>query len=71
MLDVEDRLEKLARDPDIVWGAEAIGKVLGLRKRQAHHFLATGKINAARKVGGAWCASRRELLRQFVPSEAA
>lgn len=53
-----------ARDLDLIWGAEAIGKAVGLSERQAKHILSQGEI-PGRKVGGRWVASRRKLREHF------
>jgi hypothetical protein len=52
---------------EIVWGADAIGRVIGRNARQTHHLLNAEppQITSARKVGGLWCASRVALLREF------
>lgn len=49
---------------DLIWGAEAIGKVLGVTPRQAFHMLEKGQL-PARKSGGKWVASRRRLQEHF------
>jgi hypothetical protein len=54
-------LDAILEDPDIIWGADAVGKVINRTKRQAHYMLETGAL-PARKVGGRWVASRRKLL---------
>ena len=41
----------------IVWGARAIGEVIGRTERQTHYLLEQGAIRAARKIGFQWCAS--------------
>jgi hypothetical protein len=61
--DMEETKE--TSDLGIVWGAESIGKVINRTPRQAYHLLATGAIQAARQVGGLWCADRGGLRRQF------
>ncbi len=53
------------KQQDIAWGAKAIGEVLNLTERQAHHRLETGQINCANKFGTTWAASRRALRRLF------
>ena len=50
---------------DIIWGAEAIGIVVGRDPRQAYHLLEKGRIKSARKIGSQWVASRSALLREF------
>lgn len=49
---------------DLIWGAEAIGKAIGLSPRQAFHLLEKGEL-PARKSGGKWVASRRRLREHF------
>lgn len=44
----------------LVWGASDIGKVIGLTNRQTFYLLERDAL-PARKVGGRWCADRREL----------
>lgn len=51
---------------DLIWGAEAIAKVLNLKsRRQAFHLLESGTVPSARKVGRLWVASRRRLREHF------
>jgi hypothetical protein len=47
--------------PDILWGAEAIGKAIGRPPRATFYLLESGAI-PGRKVGSKWVASRRKLL---------
>jgi hypothetical protein len=47
---------------DIVWGAAAIGRVIGKSERAAFHLLESKKLDSAKKVGGRHCASRAKLL---------
>lgn len=49
---------------DLVWGAEPIGKVIGLNKRQTFHLLESGRL-PAKKVGGKWVSSEGALRRHF------
>ena len=44
---------------DIVWGAAAIGAVIGLTERQTFHKLRELPVQ---KIGGRYCASRARLL---------
>jgi hypothetical protein len=48
-------------DPLIVWGAEAIGRVIGRNPRQAFYLLEKGAL-PARKVRGIWCANVEKLI---------
>jgi hypothetical protein len=50
---------------DFVWGARAIGQVIGRTERQAHHLLESGALKSARKKGGRWVANRAVLIREF------
>jgi hypothetical protein len=47
-------------EPDAVWGATAIGRVINRSARQTFHLLESGAL-PARKVGKSWVASRRKL----------
>lgn len=57
----------------VVWGAKAIGEVIGRTPRQTHWLLGQGAIQAARKVTtkkrSGWFASVEGLRRQFFPGE--
>jgi len=59
------RVESNDNNLDILWGAEAIAEVINRTRRQTHHLLNRGAIDAAKKIGGRWCADRSELRRQF------
>jgi hypothetical protein len=48
-----------------VWGAEAIGAVIGRNPRQTHHRLTRGEIKSAKKVGGRCVVNRASLLREL------
>lgn len=56
---------------DFLWGADKIGRVIGLNPRQAHHLLTNGEIASARKVRGRWVANRTALICEFGGSEVA
>jgi hypothetical protein len=55
----------------VVWGAKAIGEVIGRTERQTHWLLEQGAIRAARKASakkrGGWFASIAGLREQFSP----
>jgi hypothetical protein len=51
-------------DLDLLWGAEAIGKAIGVNPRKAFHLLERKAI-PAKKVGGRWVGSRRGLHKFF------
>lgn len=48
-----------------VWGAAAIGAIIGRTERQTHHLLSRGLIASARRVGGRWTATPSALRREF------
>jgi hypothetical protein len=46
-----------------VWGAAAIGRLIGLSERKAYHLLETHALRgAARKIRGKWTAIPSKLL---------
>jgi hypothetical protein len=49
---------------NLLWGAEAIARELGVTNRQAFHMLEQGHI-PARKVGGRWCSDQDKLHAHF------
>lgn len=51
-------------DLDLVWGAAAIGRVIGRNTRQTFYLLETGAI-PARKVKDKWVSNRPALKRFF------
>jgi hypothetical protein len=52
-------------DPEIVWGAAAIGRVINRTPRQVHHMLKSGHIQAARRCGSRYFADKAGLRAQF------
>jgi hypothetical protein len=48
-------------DNDLVWGGEAIARVIRRKPAATFHMLEGGQL-PARKVGGRWVASRSRLL---------
>lgn len=50
---------------DLVWGIEAISKVIGRGYQQTSYMLRTGKL-PARQVGERWVASRQKLTEFFL-----
>lgn len=65
-MDVQhEQVRKKDDDPEIVWGAEAIGRVINQTPRQTHYLLQKGLIKAARQCGGRWYADKSGLRAQF------
>ena len=52
-----------------VWGASAIGRVIGRSERQAYHLLERKLIDAT-KVGALWVSTPRRLLSGIAEREA-
>ena len=52
---------------DLLWGAAAIAGFINRTPRQVHHMLnkQNKEIDAAKKVGGRWCADKAGLRQQF------
>jgi hypothetical protein len=48
-----------------VWGAAAIGRLIGKNPRQTFHLLSRGLIRSARRVGHQWTATPSALRREF------
>lgn len=53
---------------DLIWGAEAIARAIGRTTKQTFHMLEKGSL-PARRVGGRWVASRRQLVKYFEGNE--
>ena len=49
---------------DLVWGVEAIGKVIGRNYQATYHMIANGDL-PAKRVGRRWVAKREALERFF------
>jgi hypothetical protein len=56
-------MSAMADDDELVWGAVAISEVIHQTPRQTFHLLSKKGALPARKVGGRWVASKRQLLR--------
>ncbi|RMI24228.1 hypothetical protein [Sinorhizobium meliloti] len=54
---------------DLIWGVEAVAKIIGRTERQTFHLLSTGQL-PAKKVGGRWVAERGKLIRFFMETAA-
>jgi hypothetical protein len=54
---------------DLVWGIEAIAKLIGRTERQTYYLLSTGKL-PAKQVGERWVASRQKLIAFFMEDAA-
>lgn len=61
MTNLNDMLDPLDRP---IWGAEAIGRVIGRNETETFHLLAKGLVDATKK-GGRWTSTPRRLLRSL------
>jgi hypothetical protein len=52
-------------EPDLIWGATEIGKVINRTRRQAFSLLENKRL-PAKKVGGTWCASPSNLRQALI-----
>jgi hypothetical protein len=51
--------------PEILWGAEAIGREINRTKRQVYHIADRGLLRSIRRVGNSLCANRNALLAEI------
>lgn len=51
---------------DLVWGIEAIGKVIGRTAPQTYYLLRTGSLPAKQVGENRWVASRQKLVDFFM-----
>jgi hypothetical protein len=69
MSDIANLDEKVksanGHEAEFLWGALAIGRVIGRNPRQTSYLLERGVIKSARKLGGLWVANRSALMREF------
>jgi len=61
----ENQNSESSPTPDVVWGARAIGAVIGRTERQTSHMLDRNIIESAGKKGGRWYAPVIPLKREF------
>lgn len=54
---------------DLVWGIEAIARLIGRTERQTYHMLRTGNL-PAKQVGNRWVAERGKLVAFFMEDAA-
>jgi hypothetical protein len=60
-------LETAKDDFEVIWGAQRIGRVLGVTPRQAFYMLEHRKIKGAVKIGERWCITAKTLRANFEP----
>ncbi|TCU75101.1 hypothetical protein EDE08_103318 [Bradyrhizobium sp. R2.2-H] len=52
----------------LVWGAKAIGKVIGRSEKGAFHALESGRVPGAKKIAGRWGMHVPTFLASFTES---
>ena len=52
-------------DLEPIWGAKAIAQEIGVPARRGLYLLASGYLKGARKMGGVWTITRRQLRECF------
>jgi hypothetical protein len=54
----------------LVWGVEAIGKLIGRSARQTYHMIQSGHLPMVKQVGERYVASRAKLIAFFTEDAA-
>jgi hypothetical protein len=52
--ETETRNVPSTENPEFVWGAAAIGPIIGRSEKGAFHALESGRVPGAKKVAGRW-----------------
>ncbi|QND50823.1 hypothetical protein HB779_02150 [Phyllobacterium sp. 628] len=55
---------------DLVWGVDAIGKLIGRSYQQTYHMIAGGKLPMVKQVGERYVVSRSKLIAFFMEDAA-
>lgn len=55
-------------ESELIWGAAAIGKVIGRSEKGAFHALQSGRVPGARNVAGRWGLHIPTFLASFQPT---
>ena len=55
---------------DLIWGVEAIGKLIGRTARQTYHMIQSGNLPMVKQVGERYVASRAKLIAFFMEDAA-
>ena len=63
------KIEQLPSD-QFVWGAKAIGKLIGRSEKGAFHALESGRVPGAKKIAGRWGIHVPTFLASFQPTAA-
>jgi hypothetical protein len=63
-------MSKEAESLDLVWGIEAIGKLIGRNYQQTYHMVRSGQLPMVKQVGERYVASRSKLIAFFMEDAA-
>jgi hypothetical protein len=55
---------------DLIWGVEAIAKLIGRTHRQTSHMIRCGNLPMVKQVGERYVASRSKLIAFFMEEAA-
>jgi len=55
-----------ASELDLIWGVEAIGKLIGRSYQQTYHMIRSGQLPMVKQVGERYVASRSKLIAFFM-----
>jgi hypothetical protein len=55
---------------DLIWGIEAIGKLIGRSYQQTYHMVRSGQLPMVKRVGERYVASRSKLIAFFMEDAA-
>ncbi|MDI7921754.1 hypothetical protein [Ferirhizobium litorale] len=56
---------------DLVWGVEAISKLIGRTYRQTYYMIQSGHLPMVKQVGERYVANRQKLVEFFTTENAA
>lgn len=55
---------------DLIWGVEAIGKLIGRSYQQTYHMIQAGHLPMVKQIGERYVASRSKLIAFFMDDAA-
>jgi hypothetical protein len=61
---MDDKIQTTPEDDEVIWGAASIAREINRTPRQTYNLLENGEL-PAKRIGGRWVATRRNLRRLF------
>jgi len=58
--------DNMTKPLNLIWGAAAIGNVIGRSRRATFHMLEKGLIRGVKKVGGRWVGEYGKIREGFI-----